>query len=104
MQTHQTLLTACQHLISCPLAAHLLSDSLSTSTLSDDTLNSSLDSGPNEEIEKDSLDEVLEEQQIAWEDATGEVQTDLLEPNYPIDHQMICGINSIASRLVNKAE
>ena len=80
------------------------SDSLSTSTLSDDTLNSSLDSGTNEEIEKDSLDEILEEQQIAWEDATGEIQTDLLEPNHPIDHQMICDINSIASRLVSKAE
>ena len=33
------------------------SDSLSTSILSDDTLNLSLDSGPNVEIEKDSLDE-----------------------------------------------
>ena len=67
-------------------------------------MNSSLDSGTNEEIEKDSLDEILEEQQIAWEDATGEIQTDLLEPNHPIDHQMICDINSIARRLVSKAE
>ena len=43
-------------------------DSLSTSTIPDDTLNPdlSLDTATNEEIENDSLDEILQERQIAW--------------------------------------
>ena len=83
---------------------------MSTSTTSDDTTNfdcvSVASSSPpviNNEIERDTLDEILKEQQTTWEDATDETQIDPLESGQPIDNQMICDIQSIASRLVGKA-
>ena len=82
-------------------------DCMSTSTTSDDTLNSDSptgDSVEDEGIERDALEEILVEQQIAWKDATDDTQMDSLEPSHPIDNQVICDINSIASRLVSKAE
>ena len=83
------------------------SDCMSTSTTSDDTFNSDSptgDSVDDEGIERNALEEILVEQQIAWKDATDDTQMDPLEPSHPIDNQMICDINSIASRLVSKAE
>ena len=83
------------------------SDCMSTSTTSDDTsISDSINvvSVEDEEIERDALEEILIEQQTAWKDATDETQMDPLEPSHPIDNQMICDINSIASRLVSKAE
>lgn len=87
------------------------SDSMSTSTTSDDisysdcvSLASCNSSVINNEIERDTLDEILKEQQMAWEGTSNEAQIDLLEPGYPIDNQMICDIQTIASRLVGKAE
>ena len=46
---------------------------------------------------------MLEEPQTVWEETTDETQMDPLEPSHPIDDQMICDINSIASRLVSTA-
>ena len=86
-------------------------ESLASSNPSDDTSNSDCgslaSSNPsviNDEIERDTVGEILKEQQTAWEDATDETQIDPLEPGHPIDNQMICDIQSIASRLVGKAE
>ena len=78
---------------------------------SDDTTNSSglpTDTGTScvssKEIDDSTLEELLKDQQIAWQDATDETPTDPLEPNQPLDNQMICDIQSIANRLVSKAE
>jgi len=57
-----------------------------------------------EEIDGDILSETLREQQTAWEDTISENSTDLLQPTHPIDDQMICNTQTIASRLAAKAE
>ena len=59
---------------------------------------------PNEEIDEATLEDILKEQQTAWQDATDDTPIDPLEPSQPLDNQMICDIQSIASRLVSKAE
>ena len=59
----------------------------------------------------DDLDEalsiVLQEQQKSWEDATADTQIyladDDLDPPMPLDNQMICDIQKIASRLAAKS-
>ena len=55
-------------------------------------------------MDEDMLEELLKDQQIAWQDATDDTPTDPLEPNQPLDIQRICDIQSIASGLVSKAE
>ena len=59
---------------------------------------------PSKEIDESILEELLKDQQIAWQDATDETPTNLLEPNQSLDNQIICDIQSIASRLMSKAE
>ena len=39
----------------------------------------------NDEIDSDTVSEILKEEQIAWEDAVSEDPSDLLEPSHPID-------------------
>ena len=59
----------------------------------------------------DEIDEVintvLQEQQKSWEDATADTEShladDTLEPPVPLDNQMICDIQNIASRLAAKS-
>ena len=59
----------------------------------------------------DEIDEVinivLQEQQKSWEDATADTEShladDTLEPPVPLDNQMICDIQKIASRLAAKS-
>ena len=59
----------------------------------------------------DEIDEVintvLQEQQKSWEDATADTEShladDTLEPPMPLDNQMICDIQKIASRLAAKS-
>jgi len=58
----------------------------------------------NDDIDGDTVSEILREQQTAWEDAVSEDPSDLLEPSHPIDEQMICDIQSIANRLAAKTE
>ena len=58
----------------------------------------------NDEIDSDTVSEILKEEQIAWEDAVSEDPSDLLEPSHPIDQQMISDIQAIGSRLATKAE
>jgi len=58
----------------------------------------------NGDINGDTVSEILREQQTAWEDEVSEDPSDLLEPSHPIDGQMICDIQSIASSLAAKAE
>ena len=70
------------------------------------------------ENEEESIDLFLQEQEVAWQDATSSItethdatttatQTDVtavsLDPPHPIDDQMICDIRAIASRLASKA-
>ena len=57
-----------------------------------------------DEIDGETLSEILREQQTAWEDTISENPTDLLQPTHPIDDQMICNLQTIASRLAVKAE
>ena len=86
--------------------------SLSSSILdcSDDALMSST-SPTLIEVSPDELDDelmhtMLQEQQKSWEDATTDTQnelTDTLDPPIPLDHQMICDIQKIASRLAAKS-
>ena len=88
-------------------AAHLLRKDIlncaNSSGLPTDTGTSCV---PNEEfkIDEGTLEELLKDQQIPWQDATDDTPTDPLEPNQPLDNQMICDIQSIVSRLMNKAE
>lgn len=73
--------------------------------------------------ETESIDQFLQEQKMAWHDATGPASVDSnateaattvtaididaipasLDPPHPIDNQMICDIKAIASRLASKA-
>ena len=70
------------------------------------------------ENDEESIDLFLQEQEVAWQDATSSItethdatttatQTDVtavsLDPPHPIDDQMICDIRAIASRLASKA-
>lgn len=82
-------------------------DQMSSSSISDDSSISVSSCSPavtNDDDGGDALGEFLREQQTAWEDAVSENLVDLLEPTHPIDEQMICDIQSIASRLAAKAE
>ena len=85
-------------------------DQMSSSSTSDDSncYEISVSSGgpmvTNNDINGDTVSEILREQQTAWEDAFSEDSSDLLEPSHPIDDQMICDIQAIASRLAAKAE
>jgi len=63
-------------------------------------------------IEDDVINSVLSDQQTAWEDTTADKQADddddnsvpfSLDPAVPLDHQMICDIQKLASRLVAKS-
>ena len=62
-------------------------------------------------VTTDDLDEalstVLQEQQKSWDDATADTQIyladDDLDPPMPLDNQIICDIQKIASRLVAKS-
>ena len=75
-----------------------ISDCLSTSdcpSSSGDVSNSngfSTDTGtscvPNEEIDESTLEEILKDQQTAWQDATDDTPIDPLEPSQPLDNQM----------------
>ena len=59
-----------------------------------------------DEINDEIIHTVLQEQQQSWEDATTDTQTDLtdtLDPPILLDHQMICDIQKIASRLAAKS-
>ena len=56
------------------------------------------------EVEGESLDEFLREQQQAWEDATTTETDQSLDPVYHIDEEMLCDIKAIASRLASKAQ
>ena len=70
------------------------------------------------ENEEESIDSFLQEQEAAWNNATSsttesgtaitaalhtDTTTVSLDPPHPIDHQMICDIRAIASRLASKA-
>ena len=62
-------------------------------------------------VTTDDLDEalstVLQEQQKSWEDATADIliylADDDLDPPMPLDNQIICDIQKIASRLAAKS-
>ena len=70
-------------------------------------------------LEGESIDLFLQEHEAAWQDATSSTTTEShtvtttaahndvtaasLDPPHPIDHQMICDIKTIASRLASKA-
>jgi len=85
----------------------LTSDRPSSSTNSDEIFlsdSSSVSSNSQPEIENDTLGEFIREQQTAWEDAISEIPTDLPKPSHPIDEQLICDIQTIASRLAAKAQ
>ena len=56
-----------------------------------------------EVLENDTLDEILSEQQDAWQDATTDEPVDLPEPSDPVDNAMLCDIQKYASRLAGKA-
>ena len=58
------------------------------------------------EVEPECIEEFLEQQQQAWEDATNctEDTEGYLDPTHPIDESMICDIKAIASRLASKAQ
>ena len=49
------------------------------------------------EVEAECLEEFLEQQQQAWEDATATDTEGCLDSTFPIDEQMICDIKAIAS-------
>ena len=61
--------------------------------------------------EDDMLSTILLDQQKAWKDTTADEQTDDsatahpigLDPEVPLDHQMICDIQKLASRLAAKS-
>ena len=68
-------------------------------------------------FEDESIDLFLQEHEAAWQDATSSTESHTvtatsthsdatavsLDPTHPIDHQMICDIKTIASRLASKA-
>jgi len=56
------------------------------------------------DIDGDTVSEILRKQQIAWEDAVSEDPSDLLEPSHLIEEQMICDIQLIVSRLAAKEQ
>ena len=79
-------------------------------TIPDDALMSSTPSTSTEvspdEIDDELVHTMLQEQQKLWEDAITDTQnelTDTLDPPIPLDHQMICDIQKIASRLATKS-
>ena len=84
-----------------------------TDSLDDDSItgkNNSLPSTTSTEISTETDEEAMhtmpQEQQTAWEDATTDLQIELtrnLDPPLPLDHQMICDIQKIASRLAAKS-
>ena len=54
-------------------------------------------------LDADCLEELLEEQQQAWEDATNTDKEVCLDPTHPIDEQMLCDIKAITTRLASKS-
>ena len=56
-----------------------------------------------EALENDTLDEILSEQQEAWQDATADKPVDLPEPSDPVNNAMLCYIQKYASKLAGKA-
>ena len=56
------------------------------------------------EVDGESLDEFLKEQQQAWEDATTTETDQCLDPAHPIDEEMLCDIKAIPSQLASKAQ
>ena len=60
--------------------------------------------GDDSEVEAECLEEFLEQQQQAWEDATTTDTEGCLDPTHPIDEQMMCDIKALASRLASKAQ
>ena len=58
------------------------------------------------EVESECIEEFLEQQQEAWEDATNRTDDTegYLDPTHPIDESMICDIKAIASQLASKAQ
>ena len=82
-------------------------DSLDDSiTGKNDSLPSTTSTEISTETDEEAMHTMPQEQQTAWEDATTDLQiesTHHLDPPLPLDHQMICDIQKIASRLVAKS-
>ena len=60
------------------------------------------------EMDVDSIDQLLREQQCNWEDATDSNEItdndENLDPSQPVDEEMICDINAIDSQLASKSQ
>ena len=89
-------------------------DTTVSSTTSSDTTDDSLKDityntlpAVERDVEIDIIDTVVLEQLTAWEDATADDQAEpvnaTLDPPVPLDEQMICDIQKIASRLAAKS-
>jgi len=92
-------------LTDCSLTSTSSAASLDSETQLDDSCATEdpFTAGDDLAITEDCIQQFLEEQQVAWEDATS-TETDLsLDPPQSIDHQMICDIQAIAGRLASKS-
>lgn len=87
------------------LSSSILDSPNDTICTRDALVSSTLSTSTPDEIEED-VNAMLLEQQKSWEDATVDTQielTDSLDPPMPLDHQMICDIQKLASRLAAKS-